>query len=213
MRIGLTGSMGAGKSTVYAMLSELGFTVIDADRTAHAALGFHKVISELKAAFGAMILDEGGEVNRKALARVAFTSEAATKKLNSIVHPSVFSTMLRAADAAEAEGRAIIVFDVPLLFETGFEKHCDRVICITANDEVRYERIMLRDGLSREEAASRLARQMPQAEKAALSDAVIDNSGSLSELRAAVFAALNTLCICVSREEDDISLYISDEEQ
>lgn len=193
MRIGLTGSMAAGKSTVSTILFDLGFYIIDADKTAHKALTFPKVIAELEAAFGNGILDENGAANRKALANIAFSSPQNTDTLNSIIHPRVFEAMLKEAQEAEAAGRAHIVFDVPLLFETGFERHCDKVLCVIADDETRYERIMLRDGLSRTEAAARLARQMPQEEKAALSDAVIINDGSIPELEAAVITALRQI--------------------
>ena len=195
MRIGLTGSMAAGKSTVSFILFGLGFHIVDADKTAHAALGFPEVIAELSAAFGENILDERGLIDRKALARAAFVSRSSTEKLNSIVHPHVFKAMLREADEAESSGREHIVFDVPLLFETGFERFCSKVLCVVADDETRYERIMLRDGLSRDEAAARLARQMGQEEKAARSDAVRVNNGTGAELEEAVKKALEAIGI------------------
>lgn len=201
MRIGLTGSMAAGKSTVSAILRGLGFYIVDADKTAHSALGFPEVIAELSDAFGADILDENRLINRKALAKAAFVSAKSTEKLNYIVHPHVFEAMLREADEAEASGREHIVFDVPLLFETGFERYCDRVLCVIADDETRYTRIMLRDGLSREEASARLARQMPQEEKAARSDAVIENTGSIAELEKAVISALEHIGISPEAED------------
>ena len=199
MRIGLTGSMAAGKSTVSSILSSLGLNIIDADKTAHEALGLPDVMAELEAAFGNVILYENGAVNRKALANIAFSSPQNTYTLNSIVHPRVFEAMLK--EAQESSRQAHIVFDVPLLFETGFERHCDKVLCVIADDEARYERIMLRDGLSRAEAAARLARQMPQEEKASRSDAVIINNGSAAELEEAVLAALK--CIGISLESVD----------
>lgn len=203
MRIGLTGSMAAGKSTVSAILRSLGFYIIDADKTAHAALGFPDVIAELSGTFGADILDENGLIERKALARVAFASKESTDTLNSIVHPRVFEAMLNEADEAEVNGREHIVFDVPLLFETGFERFLDKVLCVTADDETRYKRIMLRDGLSRDEAAARLARQMPQHEKAARSDAVIENAGSIAELEKAVISALERIGISPEAEDEE----------
>lgn len=190
MRIGLTGSMAAGKSTVSLILRRLGFFIIDADELSHEVLHLPAVIFDLTAAFGEGILDKSGNIERNSLAKAAFSSKKATERLNFIVHPRVFERMLDLAAKAEAEGREHIVFDVPLLFETGFEKHCDRVICVIACDELRYERIMLRDGLSRNEASARLARQMEQAEKAARSDAVIENDGGLFELEGNVLSAL-----------------------
>lgn len=201
MRIGLTGSMAAGKSTVSAILRGLGFYIVDADKTAHAALDFPEVIAELSTAFGRGILNASGRIERKALARAAFASDENTAALNSIVHPRVFEAMLNEAAEAETSGQRHIVFDVPLLFETGFERNCERVICVIADDETRFRRIMLRDGLTRYEAAARLARQMNQNEKAARSDAVIKNSGPLSELEGAVRAALNRIGILLEENE------------
>ncbi|MBR5948474.1 MAG: dephospho-CoA kinase [Clostridia bacterium] len=202
MRIGLTGSMAAGKSTVSAILAELGFYIVDADKTAHAALGFPGVISDIKMVFGESVLDENGAVNRRALAGLAFLSKENTDALNAIVHPRVFEAMLNEAGEAEARGKAHIVFDVPLLFETGFERHCDRVLCVVADDETRYLRIMLRDGLSREEAAARLARQMDQDEKAARSNAVIINNGTGAELEKALLEALGHIGISPEAEAE-----------
>lgn len=204
MRIGLTGSMAAGKSTVSAILRKLGFYIIDADKTAHGALAFPEVIAELSSAFGSDILEERGGVDRKALAKIAFASDENTAALNSIVHPRVFEAMLNEAEEVEQNDRKHIVFDVPLLFETGFERYCDRVLCVIADDETRYLRIMLRDGLTRAEAAARLDKQMPQQEKAARSDAVIANTSSIAELEKAVISALEHIGIS-SKAEDRLN--------
>ncbi|MBQ4428256.1 MAG: dephospho-CoA kinase [Clostridia bacterium] len=215
MRIGLTGSMAAGKSTVSAILRGLGFYIVDADKTAHGALAFPEVIAELSSAFGSDILEERGGVDRKALAKIAFASDENTAALNSIVHPHVFEAMLREADEAEASGREHIVFDVPLLFETGFERYCARLLCVIADDETRYTRIMLRDGLSREEAAARLAKQMSQEEKAACSDAVIVNNGTGAELEEAVMKALEHIGISPEAEDrlnqTELESYLTDD--
>ena len=201
MKIGLTGSMAAGKSTVSAILRKLGFYIIDADKTAHAALAFPEVIAELYSAFGSDILEERGGVDRKALAKIAFASDENTAALNSIVHPRIFEAMLNEAEEVEQNDRKHIVFDVPLLFETGFERYCDRVLCVIADDETRYLRIMLRDGLTRAEAAARLDKQMPQQEKAARSDAVIANTSSIAELEKAVISALEHIGISPEAED------------
>lgn len=211
MRIGLTGSMAAGKSSVSAILRRSGFYIVDADKTAHAALGFPEVIAELSDTFGADILDKNGHIDRKALAKAAFASKESTDTLNSIVHPHVFKAMLDEAAEAEANGREHIVFDVPLLFETGFERFLEKVLCVTADEETRYTRIMLRDGLSREEAASRIARQMPQEEKAARSDAVIENNGTPCELMFALASALGSIGVSLPAVPPSPSPSSSDE--
>jgi dephospho-CoA kinase len=109
--------------------------------------------------------------------------------------------MLNEAEEVEQNDRKHIVFDVPLLFETGFERYCDRVLCVIADDETRYLRIMLRDGLTRAEAAARLDKQMPQQEKAARSDAVIANTSSIAELEKAVISALEHIGISPEAED------------
>lgn len=194
MIIGLTGSMASGKSTVSAMLREYGFYVVDADEEAHAVLELPAVRRELAELFGEDILDENGAVVRARLAEKAFASAEETAKLNAVTHPAVIETMLEKAEEFLLEYPEIpVVFDVPLLFESGMDKLCDRVVTVAADDEVRYLRIMLRDGLTRTEASRRVARQTPQEEKIARSDEVIFNNGTLTELRREVTRALTWL--------------------
>ncbi len=194
MIIGLTGSMAAGKSTVSDMLKKLGFFIIDADKTAHDAIEMPEVKQRLAAVFGKDILAADGRTDRRILAEKAFVSPEKTEELNAIVHPAVIEAMLEEADEFSLEYPEIpIVFDVPLLFESGMDKYCDRIITVAADDETRYLRIMLRDGLTREAAMRRVEKQMPQQEKIARSDAVIRNDGGLVELRANLLAALETI--------------------
>lgn len=194
MIIGLTGSMASGKSTVSAMLREYGFYVVDADEEAHAVLELPAVRRELAELFGEDILDENGAVVRARLAEKAFASAEETAKLNAVTHPAVIQAMLEKAEEFSLEYPEIpVVFDVPLLFESGMDKLCDRVVTVAADDEVRYLRIMLRDGLTRTEASRRVARQMPQEEKIARSDEVIFNNGTLTELRREVTRVLTWL--------------------
>ncbi|MBQ1684763.1 MAG: dephospho-CoA kinase [Clostridia bacterium] len=194
MIIGLTGGMASGKSTVSAMLKEYGLYVLDADEEAHAVLELPAAASELAALFGEDILDEGGAVVRARLAEKAFASAEETAKLNAVIHPAVIRAMLEKAEEFLLEYPEIpVVFDVPLLFESGMDRLCDRVVTVAADDEVRYLRIMLRDGLTREQASRRIARQTPQEEKIARSDAVVFNNGTLTELRAEVGRVLSGL--------------------
>ncbi|MBQ3939262.1 MAG: dephospho-CoA kinase [Clostridia bacterium] len=194
MILGLTGSMASGKSTVSAMLKEYGLYVLDADEEAHAVLELPAAASELAALFGEDILDEGGAVVRARLAEKAFASAEETAKLNAVIHPAVIRAMLEKAEEFLLEYPEIpVVFDVPLLFESGMDRLCDRVVTVAADDEVRYLRIMLRDGLTREQASRRIARQTPQEEKIARSDAVVFNNGTLTELRAEVGRVLSGL--------------------
>ena len=196
MMIGLTGSMAAGKSTVSALLKKLGFYIIDADEAAHRVLEAPAVIEKLTAVFGEDILGENGRIDRARLAEAAFSSAESTAELNAAVHPAVIENMLSEAEEFMLEYPEIpVVLDVPLLFESGMDRLCDRVLTVAADDETRYLRIMLRDGLTREQAARRVEKQMPQEEKMLRSDAVVFNNGGLTELRYAVLAALGELGI------------------
>lgn len=210
MRIGLTGSMAAGKSTVSEQLASLGLFIIDADRIAHEVLDLPEVKLRLMQTFGEKILSPNLQIDRRALARAAFSSGEATEKLNGIVHPQTFALMLDRAKRAEDEGCEHVVFDVPLLFESGFNKYCDKVISVIADDELRYSRIMLRDGLTREEAALRIEKQMPQAQKAALSDAVIVNNESMEALSAEIAEALCAIGVKLPPVQVELDNYLPD---
>ena len=187
--------MAAGKSTVSKILKEQGFFIIDADRTAHEVLKQPAVIERLAEAFGRDILTPDGQIDHPRTAEKAFASAENTAKLNAVVHPAVIETMLETADEFLLEYPEIpVIFDVPLLFEAGMDKYCDRILTVAADDETRYLRIMLRDGLTREQAARRIARQMPQEVKIARSDAVIWNDAGLPELRDSILSALAKIC-------------------
>ncbi|MBR4435009.1 MAG: dephospho-CoA kinase [Clostridia bacterium] len=212
MIIGLTGSMAAGKSTVSNMLIERGFTVIDADRVSREITEDELVKSALNDAFGGGVFAPNGDIDRAALADAAFSSRENTAKLNAITHPAIIKRLILLAKEAESLSPVPVFCDVPLLFETGFDAYCDRVIVVAASDEVRYLRIMLRDGLPREKAKLRIEKQMPQEEKIARACAVIMNDGTLYDLERSVDAALSALGVTnLPSPDNDYSL--SDEEQ
>lgn len=200
MIIGLTGSMAAGKSTVSALLAEMGFYILDADRLAHEVLHSPAVTRRIAEEFGEDVLGEDGRVVHARLAEKAFSSPESTEKLNSLIHPAVIEAMLARAEEFLLEYPELpVVFDVPLLFEAGMDKYCDRVLVVAADDERRYLRIMLRDGLTREQAARRIARQMPQEDKLERADAAVWNDGTIDELRFELRKALDSLGIPVPR--------------
>ena len=191
MLLGLTGSMAAGKSTAALLLRACGLPVLDADEAAHGALESADVKERLVSLFGAGILDGAGAIDRKKLASVAFLSDEATNSLNSAVHPAVKHILLEKASALLATARyPAVVLDVPLLFESGLDKSCDRVLVIAASDETRYLRIMLRDGLTRAQAERRVKKQLPQEDKLARADAFVMNDGTLFELAEGLERAL-----------------------
>ena len=187
--IGLTGGIGTGKSTVAAMLRELGATVIDADEAARAVVepgteGLARVVE----AFGAEVLQADGRLDRARLAAIVFADPERRAALNAITHPLVGGWMAeRTAEAAE-RGEAVVVHDIPLLFENRRQDLFERVLLVYAPDAVALERLVAR-GLSEADARARMAAQMPIEEKRRLAAVVIDNSDGLEATRAQVESA------------------------
>ncbi|GGM13994.1 dephospho-CoA kinase [Deinococcus aerophilus] len=192
-RLGLTGSIGAGKSTVAELLRARGLSVLDADEQARHATQEPQTLARIGAAFPGTVV--GGVLDRAALAAVAFADPARLAELNAIVHPRVRARMQALEAEAARRGAAWVVQDIPLLFEGGLESGMDAVLVVDAPLEVRLERVMARSGLSREEVLARDARQMPAAEKRQKATVVIENGGPREALDAQLDAALRTLGI------------------
>jgi dephospho-CoA kinase len=184
LRIGLTGGIGSGKSTVSALLAKRGAVVIDADRIAREVVepgtpGLAAVVE----AFGTRVLNADGSLDRPGLAAVVFTDPAARTRLDGIVHPLVRA---RAAElAAAAPDDAVVVHDVPLLVETGQAGSYDLVLVVQAEVETRVQRLVRR-GLSEADARARIAAQADDEQRRAVADVVVDNSGTEDELAAQV---------------------------
>ncbi|WP_019588260.1 dephospho-CoA kinase [Deinococcus apachensis] len=192
-RLGLTGSIGAGKSTVAGLLRARGLTVLDADEQAREVTHDPAVLAEIEAAFPGVVRDS--QLDRAALAAAVFGEPARLAVLNAIIHPRVRAQMLALEQAAAARGEEWIVQDVPLLFEGGLEAQMDAVLVVDAPLDVRVARVTRRSGLTAEEVLARDARQMPGAEKRRRATVVLDNSGDLAALGAQVDAALAGLDI------------------
>lgn len=190
-RLGLTGSIGAGKSTVAALLRERGLTVLDADAQARLVTEEPETLERIEAAFPGTVRD--GVLDRPALAAVAFADPARLAQLNAIVHPRVRARMTALELQAVAAGARWVVQDVPLLFEGGLETGMDAVLVVDAPLDLRLSRVMARSGFSREEVLARDARQTPAAEKRQRASVVIENGGTLEDLAAQVDAALRAL--------------------
>lgn len=190
MLIGLTGSIGSGKSTVAKRLSERGAHVLDADAFARAQTDLgSEGLREIVLSFGGDVLLENGALNRKKLAEMIFSSEEKRLRLNAILHPRILNAMREQAEAIlKGEPEAVIVYDVPLLIETGEHNNMDRVWLVTADDETRIKRIVARDHCSIEAAKARIAAQMPQEKKLVYADEVIENGNDLPALYARVDA-------------------------
>ena len=186
LRVGLTGSIGVGKSFVSSVLAELGCRVLDADQTAREVVKPDSpALRELVATFGSQILRPDGSLDRPALGAVVFADAAQRVVLNSILHPYIIAEQDKIlAQWAAADPQGIAVVDAALMIESGGYKRFDKLIVVHCRDEVQLERLMTRDGLSREQAEQRIAAQMPQEEKKKVADYLIDTSDGFEAARA-----------------------------
>ncbi|WP_206455872.1 dephospho-CoA kinase [Aurantimonas marina] len=189
--LGLTGSIGMGKSTAAAMFADEGVPVHDADAAVHR-LYAGRAAPLIEAAFPGTVSD--GIVDRAALAARVLNDPAALKRLEAIVHPLVRAEEQAFLDAARNSGAKLAVLDIPLLYETGAETRCDKVVVVSAPAETQRERVLRRPGMSEEKFATILAKQLPDAEKRARADIVIDTGGGFDATRAAVAAVVADLC-------------------
>ena len=181
--IGLTGGIGTGKSTVAAMLKELGAAVIDADEAARAVVepgtpGFQHVVEE----FGVDFVS-GGRLDRERLATLVFNDSEARRRLNEIVHPLVREWMAQRQAEAASRGIDRVVLEIPLLYEGGLDAAMKSVIVVAVPPGLEVRRLVEGQGYSEEHARARIASQMPIDEKVSRADYVIDNSGSRDETR------------------------------
>jgi dephospho-CoA kinase len=189
IHIGLTGSIGMGKSTTAQMFREAGVPVYDADAAvADLYVRGGAAVEPLEAAFPGVTRD--GAVDREALRLRVLGDDAAMTRLNAVVHPLLGRDRLAFHAQAEASGADILVFDIPLLFETGGERNMDAVVVVTAPAEVQRVRVLAREGMTPERLDAILARQTPDAQKRERADFVIDTGQGLEAARAAVARVL-----------------------
>lgn len=189
--VGLTGGIAAGKSAVAARLVELGAVLVDADAIARRVVepgtpGLRRIVE----AFGDGVLDDAGRLDRPRLGQLVFADTEARERLNGIVHPLVRAETARireeAAAGESADPPVILVQDIPLLVETGQHDSFDVVITVQAPHAERIRRMVADRGMAAEDAAARMAAQATDAERAAVSDVVLENAGTTAELLAAV---------------------------
>jgi len=179
--IGLTGGIGSGKSTVSAMLRDLGATVIDADEGARAVVQKGgPAFDEVVATFGREVVGKDGQLDREKLADLVFRDEAARQKLNAITHPRVRAWMAERMQAAPDAGAEVVVLDIPLLFESGSAEGMDEIVVVWAPEDQQVARAVGRGGREADVRA-RVKAQMPLDEKRARATRVIDNSGSIRQ--------------------------------
>jgi dephospho-CoA kinase len=185
LRVGLTGGIGSGKSTVSARLAELGAVVLDADKAARAVVEPGTPgLAAITAAFGAGVLGADGSLDRARLAGIVFNDEAALGRLNAITHPLIREWIAAAEEAAiRAEGDdVVLVHDVALLAEWGRAKEFDLVIVVDVPAETQLERLTGPRGMAPDQARARIAAQATREQRLAVADIVIDNSGSREDL-------------------------------
>lgn len=179
--VGLTGGLGAGKTTVAGMLADRGAIVVDADELAHRAIapgtrGHQKVLE----VFGDGVLAEDGSIDRAALAQIVFRDPEARRALESITHPEVFRLLAEEVETLRGTN-AVLVFDAPLIVETGFDAATDVLVVVTVDPALQVERVVIR-GMGRTEAEARIAAQASPEARLARADEIIRNDGDLEDL-------------------------------
>lgn len=186
--IGLTGSIGMGKSTAAKFFAELGVPVLDADAVVHE-LYEGAAVAAIEAAFPGTTAD--GKVDRAKLGQRVIGDAAAIKRLEALVHPLYRAAERRFLAQAEASGASVAVLDVPLLFETGGDKRVDAIVVVSAPEDMQRARLETRPGMTQDKLAALIARQVPDAQKRARADFVVDTSGDFDSTRAQVRAILD----------------------
>ena len=179
MIIGLTGGIASGKSTVSKYLAEKGFKVYDADKIAKDISEKKLVQEEIILNFGDKILTEDGKVDRKKLKEIVFADKDKLKKLNAIIHPKVINFY---RELKEKNIDETIIFDVPLLFESGIDKFCDKILVVISDYDIQLSRIIERDNIDKELASKIIKSQISNEERIKKADIVIENNTSLEEL-------------------------------
>jgi dephospho-CoA kinase len=178
--LGLTGSIGMGKSTTAKLFAEAGVPVYDADATVHKVYE-DEAVGPVEAAFPGSTAD--GKVDRQKLSAMVVGDTEAIKRLEAIVHPLLRRHQREFLDSAEQAGAPVVVLDVPLLYETGGETRVDAVVVVTTAPHVQRERILARDNMTADKLDAILLRQMPDAEKRRRADFVVDTSHGLDPVR------------------------------
>lgn len=191
MIIGLTGGIASGKSTVSNFFKELGVEIVDADLVAKEISEKKESVERIRDIFGNDIVNTEGKVIRERLRERVFRDRTLLEKLNGIIHPQVIEYFQR--KKIENNDNEIMIFDIPLLYETNMDKLCDKVIVVGLEKEKQIERVILRDGSSRELAQKIISNQMSLEDKMKRADIVIMNSGSLEDLKEKIIEVYNFL--------------------
>ena len=195
--LGLTGGIASGKSTVSAYLAQNGALIIDADLIARQVVAKKSSgLKQIVAKFGGEILTASGELDRKKLGKLVFSNKELLKALTDITGPLIRAEILREIEAAKKAQVKLVVLDIPLLFEAGYQTLCDKVMVVTIPSKLQLERVMKRDNLSAAEARKRIANQLPASRRNELADVLIDNSKSVAETYQQVLKWLKIEALC-----------------
>ncbi|HOJ76508.1 MAG TPA: dephospho-CoA kinase [Bacillota bacterium] len=194
IKIGLTGGIATGKSTVAKMVRSFGIEVIDADQLAHQALepgakGYQLVLNE----FGSHILMVDGKIDRRKLGEIVFNDQSKLKKLEAIVHPLVLTAMNQQLEKLEQQGKEVVVIEMPLLYEAKLESLFDMVWVVAADFEIQLKRLIERNGFQLDEAKQRIMCQQSLESKIEKADVVIDNNDDFEDTRLQVETELKKL--------------------
>lgn len=200
-RIGLTGGVGSGKSSVARLLAQHGYPVIDTDAVAHELLSDvgGPVVAQVVAAFGEQILAQNGTIDRAALAQVVFGDPERRVALEGILHPAIGRVVEACIEALPA-GTNSVVLEVPLLFEAGWDRQVDCIVVVDCSTDLQVERFVARTGATRADALRRLGSQLSRARRLEGADHVVPNEGSLTDLEAEVAVLLEKLRIRGDRD-------------
>jgi len=193
--VGLTGGIASGKSTVSKLLQKEGAFIVDADQICHTLIRKGgKAYEAVVSTFGDKIIDLDGEINREKLGRIIFPDATQRAHLNNILHPLVFEQLdFEKQRIARAYPHRVLVFDAPLLIETKAHEGMDWVLLVYVDAKTQQERLIHREGLTREEASLRIAAQMPLDKKRAFADEVIDNNKPRDEIESEIHAIYRRL--------------------
>ena len=186
-KVGLTGGIGSGKSTVARMLADEGFPVVDADQIAREIMEpGSPVLAQVAEVFGEDLIDDTGALNRAELAKRAFSSTEQTEKLNALTHPAIRAESNRRFDEAEKAGARAVIYDMPLLVDLGLHHDMDMTVVVDVDVDDRVRRLVDKRGLTEADARARIAQQVDDDTRRAAADIVVDNNGPLEALAAQV---------------------------
>lgn len=193
LKVGLTGSIGCGKSSLSNILKKYDIPIIDADIKGREIYENKELLRDIEKNFGSSVINKDGTLNRKNLGKIVFNDDYKLEKLNSLTHPVIQNMIKDDLNKYEKFGKKIAVVDAALLIEAGFMNILDTLVVVTCSEEVQLQRVVLRDNCSEEDAMGRIKSQMPQDEKVKYAEFVVDNSGTIEQLEKEAEKLINSL--------------------